>query len=596
MGLNLIIFMVCIAFCKHVYAQSQQTPKIISVKTTVGEIKGCEEEITFLGNTAKISKFFGIPFAQPPIGNLRFKKPVPVENFRIPFDALKPGNACLQPKFLQDPDRMITYSEDCLFLNIFAPAIDDYSKYNKQFAVMVYIHGGDFGSGSADNYQADHIVVQGKVIVVTFNYRLSLWGFLSTGDKAAPGNYGLWDQQLAIKWVHDNIQWFGGDPDRITLFGNAAGSVSAIYQGIYPGNSGLFKRILGQSGAPGAWFGSNENAAQSAQTLASLLGCNTGDTNKLVDCLRQIPVDKLVNLISDSGLFTSIPSLFLPRNDGEFITYDPKQIFNNEYRDSLSMQQRNILSSLDVLTGLNTGDGGIAVSPLFGIFDSENFFPLRQYFETSLVPRFVALGFGGVDDIVRDTIIAEYTNWTSPDELSNVREEYINLHSDFAFTRPLYNAVNLFTALSTTNNTYMYVFDVLPHFHSTIDASWMHKPSHGEEIPFVFGYKSSNRVAVSRTWLYAPWEIHFSRDIITLWTNFAKSGNPIKPDDIGVDWPSYTQKNQHYLHITRCLTSSSVKQRWNLRRANFWTNLLPEIIKSTNCRKRRNRRNAVTFR
>ena len=120
-------------------------------------------------------------------------------------------------------DMNVSYGEDCLTLNVYVPVANSVDGYDDNIPVMVFIHGGGFMCDSALPYVSDVLSAYGNVIVVTFNYRLSIWGFLSTEDVNARGNYGLWDQHLAIKWVHDNIESFGGDPKRITIFGESAG-------------------------------------------------------------------------------------------------------------------------------------------------------------------------------------------------------------------------------------------------------------------------------------------------------------------------------------------------------------------------------------
>jgi cholinesterase/neuroligin len=154
------------------------------------------------------------------------------------------------------PKSDTSYSEDCLYLNIYAPKKPE---QGEKLAVMVWFHGGGFIVGSADIYPADHLAVYGDVVVVTVNYRLTVFGFLSTGDEHAPGNYGLWDQRMALDWVNKNIEGFGGDPARVTIFGESAGAASVIYQGLYPDNRGLFQRVVAQSGSAGSWWASNDH-------------------------------------------------------------------------------------------------------------------------------------------------------------------------------------------------------------------------------------------------------------------------------------------------------------------------------------------------
>ncbi|XP_053385646.1 bile salt-activated lipase-like [Mercenaria mercenaria] len=164
-------------------------------------------------------------------------------------------------------------SEDCLYLNIFTPGVSNINVAPKP--VMIWIHGGAFFVGYADLYEGDVISALGDVIVVTLNYRLGVLGFFSTHDPKAKGNYGLWDQHIAIRWVYENIAAFGGDVTNITIFGESAGSRSVIYQMLYPGNKGLFKRAIAESGTVAAWAVSHGHSNyESSIEFAKSVGCN----------------------------------------------------------------------------------------------------------------------------------------------------------------------------------------------------------------------------------------------------------------------------------------------------------------------------------
>ena len=139
--------------------------------------------------------------------------------------------------------------------------------------MMIWIHGGGFISGSAREYIPSELITENDVIVVVIQYRLGILGFLSSGDDVAPGNYGLWDQTLAIRWVKDNIRAFGGDPDSMTIFGESAGAASVGYQILSPASRGLFSRAILQSGTPLSGWALNPDPVKSFHYLANTTGC-----------------------------------------------------------------------------------------------------------------------------------------------------------------------------------------------------------------------------------------------------------------------------------------------------------------------------------
>ncbi|KAK3590612.1 hypothetical protein CHS0354_018832 [Potamilus streckersoni] len=206
-------------------------------------------ETSFNGEIQPVVQFLGIPFAEAPIGKLRFAKTVPKSKVQSPYDATHSRPACAQEKYVDSGINQFEISEDCLYLNIFVPGkIVPTGK--PQFAVMVWIYGGGFISGAQDYYSGEILGGFNEVIVVTINYRLSLFGYARSRGGNIPGNMGLWDQHFGIKWVHDNILDFGGEPARITIFGESAGAASVLYQALYPGNKGLFKNVIAESGSP----------------------------------------------------------------------------------------------------------------------------------------------------------------------------------------------------------------------------------------------------------------------------------------------------------------------------------------------------------
>ncbi|XP_053380962.1 cholinesterase 1-like [Mercenaria mercenaria] len=552
--------------------------QITSVETKIGTINGKVENVTWFGETFKIHKYFGIPFAEPPVGELRFKKPVPKSSLNKPLDAFNHSHACHQVTIYKLGN--VSTDEDCLYLNIYAP---ERQSENEKLAVMVWIYGGSFMHGFSDIYVADNLATYGNVIIVTFNYRISVWGFLSTGDEYAPGNYGLWDQHMAIKWVHDNIAVFGGDTERITVFGESAGSASVIFQTLYPGNKGLFQRAIAQSGSIGAFWSINKNNPQNAQHLGSLAKCDTRNNEALIACLRDVPAQKLEEFVSEFsyGLLT-FPSPFAPYIDGEFINYDQEHAFDSD--NTLPKDSQDIFAAIDLMTGVISKEGSVFVLPMFGVMDPEHFLPNRTFFEEELVPIFLNTLYGEpVPRSVRASTTVEYTKWSNPDNEYNIRDEFVSMWGDGTFVAGLFRTLNKHATLSSNlNNTYMYYFDEEPDFTGGFaPMTWFKKLGHGEDIPFLFGFLHSGVTKEEFNVIPSPWEETLSRDFIRLWTNFAKTGNPNLPDDMNINWVAYTKTSQHYLHLSRNMTSANVKQYWNQRRAKFWTSLVPELMKTT---------------
>lgn len=242
-----------------------------------------------------VAKFLGIPYAAPPVGDLRLAPPQPHAAWSAPLDATQYGSPCPQTARLGSPSS----NEDCLFLNVYAPA---YGAAHRP--VLVFLHGGSFNAGNGGTtpggptYDGADIAKKSGAIVVTLNYRLSLLGFLANAgldaDNGRPsGNYGIQDQQQALRWVKQNIAAFGGDAHRVTIFGESAGGISVLYHLVSPDSAGLFERAIIESSDDGASV-PLPLAESIYATVIPLLGCSP--TANTVACLRALPVSTLINL------------------------------------------------------------------------------------------------------------------------------------------------------------------------------------------------------------------------------------------------------------------------------------------------------------
>ena len=249
------------------------------VRTPSGSVLGTTSET--LG--VNVSRYYKIPFATPPIGNFRFTKTVPVVPWGTTINSTKYGPSCVQSIpagyvfIIPNQDT----SEDCLHLNIFVPETNIAS--NQLKPVMVWIHGGAFVVGSATMYDGSYLAAQGDVIVVTVNYRLGILGFLSFGNLR--GNYGLWDQLEAIRWIKRNIRSFGGDPSSITIFGESAGAASVALHSTIPRNRGLFQRSIMQSGSYSNPWTFGINMVEGMRQYTETVGCNDDGNRNVESCL-----------------------------------------------------------------------------------------------------------------------------------------------------------------------------------------------------------------------------------------------------------------------------------------------------------------------
>merc|ERR1712227_616471 len=314
----------------------QEEPVIIPeptkiVNTESGPVRG----LTINKYGMELYGFLGIPYAEPPVGKLRFKPPVPVSPWSDVLEANKNGPQCLQvsSEFLPSEQSAPEMSEDCLTLNVFTNNIGSEGLFRKKpQAVMIWIHGGGFTIGSKDLYRMDELLTE-DVVYVAMNYRLAALGFMSFGNDVVSGNMGLKDQHLAIQWVRYNIHHFGGDPNRITIFGESAGAVSVQAQVLSPLNSGVLSGAIAQSGSilnlhfkpPGA-------GRESGLNVATALGCPTTLDENTLNCMQSLDMEEKLKDITDSEAAGLNPAIeikfwFFPDVDNyalnPFIPMDP---------------------------------------------------------------------------------------------------------------------------------------------------------------------------------------------------------------------------------------------------------------------------------
>lgn len=450
-----------------------------------------------------MNSFWNIPYAAPPVGDLRWKPPEPPEACTAPRDATAEGPVCTQGSDRDD--------EDCLQLNVSSPDLDG------ALPVFVWIHGGGFalGSGTDDIYPGPTLAAAGPMVFVSINYRLGPLGYmghpvLTTEGGGTSGNYGLLDQVEALRWVQRNIADFGGDPANVAIAGESAGGHAVCELLVAPAARGLFHRAITQSG--GCTFRLNElaDAELIGETLAAEVGCDGADP---LTCMRALPADELIRNPFDrtdvvGGVFYHPNSLdFYPFVDG---THLPRQI------DAALLAGE--AAPVPVIVGSNTHEGTIFHTEVSSTHVAND----TEYRDA------VAVLWG---DAAADAIVAEYpsSDYDSPNDA------IIQVSSDGFFTCPARRTARSHAAAG--NATYRYVFARLPTGTILPDLGAFH----AAELLFLFGthHPTFGRVGASGEEL--------SDAMQGYWTRFTAIGDPNGAG--AVPWPAYDGATDPYLRL-----------------------------------------------
>ena len=388
------------------------------------------------------------------------------------------------------PGMMETYSEDCLYLNVWSPA----DAAGKKLAVMVYLHGGggSSGSGSARLYWGDQLARRG-VIVVTLNYRLGALGTLAHPELTresgynASGNYNLLDVIAALRWVRDNIAAFGGDPGNVTLFGQSAGAYWASILMVSPKAQGLFQRVIGQSGGefgtPGAKdsFPTLRQAEQTGEAYIASFGVHS------IAELRAIPADRIVAMDDQTILPTGVHGPNMVNIDGYVIPKTVRQLYAEAKQ-----------AKVDLLVGSNADEGVNQTGPAM---------PAPAYM-VDIKARYASFA---------DRYLALYPAQSD----AEAAESQLRAYSDSVFWREA--DWTKFQAQTGNTHVFLYRITTVPPF-----GQWpkLGKIGHGAELPYVFGYPSPALLAAHEGPEKAALHSRIEDQIQRYWTNFAKTGDP----------------------------------------------------------------------
>lgn len=456
------------------------------VMTEAGPIEGFKKQSA--KEDLAIDCFLGIPYAAPPVGDLRWKSPQGLENWnetRRCFDFSADFPQAVNPLF-----RAPYQSEDCLYLNVWAPAFKD----GKKLPVMVWIHGGGFVGGSGSDQRSDGALMAAKgVVVVSFNYRSGVFGFLAHPELSAEselkvsGNYGLQDQIAALKWIQKNIDQFNGDPNKVTVFGVSAGSASISLLLTCPQAKGLFQQSILHS--PGA--------ARPLATLTQAESLSLKELGADIERLRFLSAQdifKLTSLLNPKIRGLTTPRILRPILDGVYLSENERDVFKDHRQLMLPM-----------IVGSNLDEGSL----------------LTKDWAIKSLDDYAGLVSSNFNALSLDALALYPVN----------AEEEIRIRVAELFGDTQFNYGTRLLAQSNSNqvaNTWRYLF--AKRRPTQIDG-----PHHGQEVAHVFGNLSAKVTSVEND--YDHRDELISNAMLNYWVQFAYTGNPNQAEL--PEWPRY---------------------------------------------------------
>ncbi|XP_014292971.1 juvenile hormone esterase [Halyomorpha halys] len=487
--------------------------------------------------------FASIPFAKPPVGPLRFQPPQEPEPWEGIRNATDLGPWCIQYNMYDIPPATFGV-EDCLYL-----AVHTHNTRGRA-PVMFHLHGGGFISGNGPHKTDPRYLMDEDVVIVDINYRLGIMGFLSFEDEVMPGNQGMKDQVMALRWVKKNIAKFGGDPNRVTLVGESAGAGSVYHHTVSPLSRGLFHGGIAESGSSYAmWCVTPPGLAKEyAQKLAGLVSCPKGNSKEAVACMMKKDAKELVGHMEDYRIWQIDPLiLFLPvlepAGPGAFIT------------GPINKWQHN---PVPLLMGTTSAEGLLRTGYFlyynmdFKWYDDnfERLAPVsHMYFATASNPN----------EVTRK--IREFYYGNKPISL-NDWVNVTNTYTDSWFTHGIFEGAD-----KHTGDVYFYYFDYR--------GEYSFFPAEGNTTQYAIGAAHTDEILY--IWYNKNFasdlkgkDVELSKKLVKIWTDFAKHGKAIPPPNSG-KWDKWVTKKHNYMHIT----NSGFKPQIGLHedRYRFWSEL-----------------------
>ncbi|XP_077270703.1 esterase FE4 [Temnothorax americanus] len=573
--------------------------KELLVNTKWGFVRG---KWTKTVRDRRVASFLGIPYALPPLGELRFRSPQRWNRMWTTIrDATVDGSQCMQ----LSREGKVVGSEDCLYLNVYVPYISDRQQKSKNLPVLVFVHPGGFARGNSNSklYGMDYLVDQ-DIILVTMNYRLSALGFFSTTNQVSPGNYGVKDIKIALEWIQENIHNFEGDPKSVTLMGQSAGSAATHILALSNKTEGLFNRYILQSGsALSTWsVHPRKRYRRVCLKLAKLVGCQlekkdndviasnetttespkeedvstsaygdisdyeVKDDEEIMRCMRMADARRVVNMTQHFTVWRNHPRYnFGPtlEDDSEdaILTMHPLKIVKNGlFRDIPAIFQvvkdEGLVKSIELFTNAMVEDELTKNFEEYSLYFMENHEAIinRSAFISALQDFYFNGNVSGISDRQR--------------RIDNITE----MMGDGALTWPMFQALQYQSRIGNSSIYFSY-FTYEGTFSNTfnLDTSKYYGVDHGDDLNYLFPILNNK---------YHNLLLHNTENDITMiniltemWTSFVIKGIP-KAWMIPA-WPSYHDHHEFMRFGIDKSPETVVETDFLSNRMEFWEKLMP---------------------
>ncbi|XP_012282147.2 fatty acyl-CoA hydrolase precursor, medium chain [Orussus abietinus] len=532
----------------------------------------------FLSRAQKVTAYLGIPYAQAPLGPLRFAAPVrsPLPSWTGTRDASRYRPSCQQqvarrklhetlylrllpPDDQPDPG----FSEDCLFLNVFVP---DGARPPEGWPVMVWFHGGDFNTGTPAIWDASVFVTKQKVLVVTVAYRLNILGFFTTTDAEAPGNYGILDQLAALDWVRRNVDVFDGSPGNVAIAGHSSGAISVGLHLVSPLSRGLFSKAIAMSGDAVGSVGSPEAEESVVDLVAEKFGCYRRPTSALMECLRRVDGAILVRETADIETWGPIVDADTVNASEPFLPEHPRDalasgVFNAVPLVTGYANNEQALAYIEGVVGAE--DGGLSLTRFEGLVVDEATATVEEPDENSTCES--------KPKVVADAVLFFYKPHPSTENRTLLRDRYLDMQTERSYASGL---TFLAGKLAHRQQAYVYRFDYRPKTPAvTRDVpEWAGVP-HMFDLQFLWGLPYALGSPVQ--WNAADKKI--ADTVMTTFANFLRTGTPSLPVPSSGKWEPYSEASPGILLIDRTVEMADPSQV-DYKALAFWNEYYPSVL------------------